>query len=107
MLPAVIKCIYKEKAAVLADILSPIVPDLKGDVSEAQYAAEKVEQWLFSLGVTQKLVDEGFSETDVEKLTYLAFNTPSLDGLLGIAPNMASEEVVSTIYKESLTPYNK
>ena len=107
LLPAVIKCIYKEKAAVLADILSPIVPDLKGDVSEAQYAAEKVEQWLFSLGVTQKLVDEGFSETDVEKLTYLAFNTPSLDGLLGIAPNMASEEVVSTIYKESLTPYNK
>ena len=107
LLPAVIKCIYKEKAAVLADILSPIVPELKGDVSEAQYAAEKVEQWLFSLGVTQKLVDEGFSEADVEKLTYLAFNTPSLDGLLGIAPNMASEEVVSTIYKESLTPYNK
>lgn len=107
LLPAVIKCIYKEKAAVLADILSPIVPDLKGDVSEAQYAAEKVEQWLFSLGVTQKLVDEGFSEADVEKLTYLAFNTPSLDGLLGIAPNIASEEVVATIYKESLTPYNK
>lgn len=107
LLPAVIKCIYKEKAAVLADILSPIVPDLKGDASEAQYAAEKVEQWLFSLGVTQKLTDEGFTDADVEKLTYLAFNTPSLDGLLGIAPNMASEDVVSTIYKESLMPYSK
>ncbi len=107
LLPAVIKCIYKEKAAVLADILSPIVPDLKGDASEAQYAAEKVEKWLFSLGVTQKLTDEGFTDADVEKLTYLAFNTPSLDGLLGIAPNMASEDVVSTIYKESLMPYSK
>jgi len=107
LLPAVIKAIYKEKAAVLADILSPIVPDLKGDVSEAQYAAEKVEEWLFGLGVTQKLADEGFNEADVEKLTYLAFNTPSLDGLLGIAPTYATEEAVATIYKESLTPYNK
>ena len=107
LLPAVVKCIYKEKGAVLADILSPIVPNLKGEESEAQYVAQKVEEWLFSLGVTQKLTDEGFSEADVEKLTYLAFNTPSLDGLLGIAPNIASEEVVSTIYKESLTPYNK
>lgn len=107
LLPAVIKSIYKEKAAVLADILSPIVPDLKGEASEAQYVAEKVEQWLFSLGVTQKLTDEGFCEADVEKLTYLAFNTPSLDGLLGIAPTSATEEAVATIYKESLTPYNK
>ena len=44
LLPAVIKYIYPEKGAVLADILSPIVPNLKGDASEAQYAAEKVEQ---------------------------------------------------------------
>ncbi len=107
LLPAVIKSIYKEKAAVLADILSPIVPDLKGEASEAQYVAEKVEEWLFGLGVTQKLTDEGFSDADVEKLTYLAFNTPSLDGLLGIAPTQATEEAVATIYKESLTPYNK
>lgn len=107
LLPAVIKYIYPEKGAVLADILSPIVPNLKGDASEAQYAAEKVEQWLFSLGINQKLKDEGFTQEDVGKLTYLAFNTPSLDGLLSIAPNSATKEIVAAIYTESLTPYQK
>jgi len=107
LLPAVIKYIYKEKGHVLADILSPIVPNLKGEPSEAQYAAEKVEEWLFGLGINQKLKDEGFSEDDVKKLTHLAFNTPSLDGLLSIAPNNATEDVVTAIYTESLTPYKK
>lgn len=105
LLPAVIKCIYPEKGHVLADILSPIVQNLTGEASEAQFAAEKVEEWLFGLGITQKLKDEGFTETDVEKLTYLAFNTPSLDGLLGIAPNEATQERVSAIYTDSLTAY--
>lgn len=105
LLPAVIKCIYPEKGHVLADILSPIVQNLTGEASEAQFAAEKVEEWLFGLGITQKLKDEGFTEADVEKLTYLAFNTPSLDGLLGIAPNEATQERVSAIYTDSLTAY--
>lgn len=107
LLPAVIKYIYKEKANTLADILSPITGELKGDASEAQYVAQKVEEWLFKIGITQKLTDEGFTKDDVEKLVHLAFNTPSLDGLLSIAPNNATQDVVSAIYKESLTPYNK
>ncbi len=107
LLPAVIKYIYAEKANVLADILSPIVAGLKGEASEAQYVADAVEKWLFELGITQKLSDEGFCENDVKKLTHLAFNTPSLDGLLSIAPNNATEEIVSAIYSESLTPYCK
>lgn len=107
LLPAVIKYIYKDKAHVLAEILSPIVPGLKGEASEAQQAAEKVEQWLFSLGVTQKLSDEGFSEADIENLVDLAFHTPSLDVLLSIAPNNATEDVVRAIYTESLKPYKK
>ena len=107
LLPAVVKYIYQEKANVLADILEPITGELKGEASEAQYAAEKVEQWLFGIGITQKLTDEGFSADDVEKLTNLAFTTPSLDGLLSIAPATATKETVSAIYTESLTPYNK
>lgn len=105
LLPAVIKYIYPEKGHVLADILSPIVQNLTGEASEAQFAAEKVEEWLLGLGINQKLKDEGFTEADVEKLTYLAFNTPSLDGLLSIAPNEATHERVSAIYTESLTAY--
>jgi alcohol dehydrogenase len=38
----------------------------------------------------------------VEKLTELAFATPSLDGLLGIAPTKATKEAVAVIYRKSL-----
>ena len=102
LLPAVVKAIYKDKSATLADILAPIVPDLKGTPDEAQKAAGGVYEWLKSVDVGQKLADEGFSESDVEKLTDLAFTTPSLDGLINIGPSGNSKELVRAIYQESL-----
>lgn len=107
LLPAVVKAIYPEKAATLADILEPIAPGLKGTPDEAEKAGQLVEKWLFSVGVTQKLKDDGFTESDVDKLVNLCFTTPSLDGLLSIAPNEATKERVKQIYEESMTPYNK
>lgn len=104
LLPSVIKTIYADKAATLADILEPIAPNLKGEKSEAQAAAVAVEKWLFEIGVKEKLSDMGYSETDVEKLTNLAFTTPSLAGLLAIAPNEATKERVRNIYQESMKP---
>ncbi len=98
LLPAVIKNIYPAKAETLQYILEPIVKD----TTDAQKTAEGVYEWLKSVDVPNKLKDEGFSEADVEKLTELAFTTPSLDGLLGIAPTKATKEAVSTIYRESL-----
>ena len=102
LLPAVVKTIYKDKAATLADILAPVVPDLKGTPDEAQKAADGVYAWLKSVDVGQKLEDEGFSASDVDKLTDLAFTTPSLDGLIGIGPSGNSRELVRNIYQESL-----
>jgi len=104
LLPAVIKTIYKDKANILADILSPIVPDLKGDASEAEKAAKGVQEWLKSVDVTEKLTDEGFKEEDVEKLVDLVYTTPSLSGLLDIAPSGNGRDVVETIYRDSLRP---
>ena len=104
LLPAVIKVIYKEKANILADILSPIVPGLKGEASEADRAAKGVQDWLVSVGVTEKLVDEGFSDTDVSRLVDLVYTTPSLGGLLDIAPTGNKREIVEEIYKNSLRP---
>lgn len=102
LLPAVVKAIYKDKGATLADILAPIVPDLKGMPDEAQKASDGVYEWLKSVDVGQKLEDEGFSASDVDKLTDLAFTTPSLDGLIGIGPSGNSKELVRNIYQESL-----
>lgn len=107
LLPAVIKAIYADKAATLADILEPIAPGLQGTPDEAEKAAKLVEKWLFDVGVTQKLADDGFCEGDVDKLVDLCFTTPSLDLLLSLAPNEATKDVVKTIYEESMTPYNK
>jgi len=98
LLPAVIKNIYSSKAETLQYILEPIVKD----TTDAQKTAEGVYEWLKSVDVPNKLKDEGFSEADVEKLTELAFTTPSLDGLLGIAPTKATKKAVSDIYRESL-----
>lgn len=107
LLPAVLKNIYPARPATLADVLAPIVPGLKGCGCEAETVAKGVEKWLFSVSSTHKLADEGFKAEDVDKLVELTFNTPSLDGLLAIAPTKATKEAVRAIYAESLTPYNK
>ena len=104
LLPAVIKTIYASKANILADILAPIVPGLKGDASEAEKAAKGVEKWLQSVDVTEKLTDEGFAEADVERLVNLVYTTPSLDGLLAIAPTGNGRDIVEKIYRDSLKP---
>ena len=102
LLPAVIRNIYAAKSETLAYILEPIVAGLKADTSDTEKAATGVYEWLKSVDVPNKLTDEGFSEADVKTLTDLAFTTPSLDGLLGIAPTKATKEAVETIYRESL-----
>ncbi len=102
LLPAVVKEIYAAKSGVLADILAPIVPGLAGKADEALAAAQGVEKWLAASGVPQKLADEGFAETDLDHLVELAFTTPSLGGLLSLAPTEADKAAVRRIYADSL-----
>ena len=102
ILPAVIRAIYPARPEVLAEVLAPIAPGLKGTADENEVAAEKVKTWLQSVGVTDTLTTLGFSENDVKKLVDLSFNTPSLDSLLGLAPVKATEELVKNIYTQSL-----
>ena len=107
LLPAVVKNIYPTKAKTLADVLKPLAPQLKGDPSEADTAACAVEKWLYSVGADHKLEDEGFTAEHVDKLVELAFTTPSLGGLLSIAPTAATKEAVRAIYEGSLKPCHK
>lgn len=102
LLPAVVDTMYDEKANILADILSPIVPGLKGEAGEGKKAAKGIENWLQSVGVPEKLTDEGFTEADVYRLVELVYTTPSLDGLIGIAPAGKDKETIRRIYKNSL-----
>ncbi len=104
LLPAVVKHIYHAVPEALSEVLSPIVPDLKGVPSEAEKAAVGVEEWLYRVGVPEKLEDVGFTENDVPKLVKLSKETPSLDLLLNLAPVEATEKVIESIYRDSLKP---
>ena len=102
LLPAVVKHIYPAKGAILADILAPLVPGLTGAPEEAHTAYIGLKQWLKAHGIKENLREEGFVDSDVARLTDLAFETPSLGLLLSMAPIEANRETVAAIYADSL-----
>jgi alcohol dehydrogenase len=101
ILPAVIRQVYPAKCRTLADVLEPIVPGLKGVPEETEKACQGVKQWLSDMGIVMGLANLGFKKEDVDKLTKLAFETPSLGLLLSLAPVEATEDVVRKIYSDS------
>jgi len=101
LLPAIIKTIYPASAAILADVLAPVVPGLTGCPEEAQKAADGMRAWLASVGIKETLADIGFTKADVPRLVQLAFDTPGLAGLMACAPVPYDEKVVEAIYVES------
>lgn len=104
LLPAVIGECYAARPDVLAHVLQPLAPGLNGEPEEAATAAKAVENWLFSLGVKQKLLDLGVQESDVEEFCNFIEQTPSLGLLLSVAPVMSSRQRVARIYTNSLRP---
>lgn len=103
LLPAVLHEIYKSRSHILADLYKPIVPDLTGEPTDAECEklVKGVKAWLESVTIKEKLHDLGFKKEDVDRLTELAFTTPSLGLLLDSAPTKATKEVVHRIYEES------
>ncbi len=101
IVPSVVKQIYPSSCKILADILSPILCGLKGEPGEADIVYEGLKNWLFEMGVKPGLSSIGFALTDIEKLTNLAFNTPSLKSLLSLAPVEATHSSVSKIYMDA------
>lgn len=100
LLPAVVKQVFDSRKNTLMDVFAPIFGDNKNITAEE--AAKLMKEWLVSVGVTMTLKDEGFTEADVDRLTELAFDTPSLGLLLGCSPVEATKEKVRAIYMESL-----
>lgn len=104
IVPAVVQESYPATSQVMAHILEPLVPGLKGTPDEAHKAAKGLETWLKSIGLPQKLEDEGFTEADIERLVHLAEHTPSLGLMLSVAPVPSSPERIASIYRQSLKP---
>ena len=102
ILPAVIKYIYPATAEILSEVLSPILPGLKAEAYEAEYVSNEIEKWLAGFGIVTRLTYIGITKQDVPKLVDLAFNTPSLDLLLSMAPIEADRNIVEAIYTDSI-----
>ncbi|KNY27972.1 iron-containing alcohol dehydrogenase [Pseudobacteroides cellulosolvens] len=102
IVPAVVRQIYSASCQTLADVLSPIIPDLKGTTDESDKVFVDLRNWIEKMGITPGLKNAGYSEKDIEHLTNLAFDTPGLASLLSLAPVEASRTVVSDIYTRSL-----
>jgi alcohol dehydrogenase class IV len=100
IVPAVVEAIYPASKDILDEVLEPITKGAEG----AEEVAKTLEKWIFSVGVTSKLEDEGFKGEDIPKLVKLVRETPSLDGLVSLAPVEGTDEVIERIYKRSLKP---
>lgn len=101
LLPSVVKNIYAAVPDVISEVLSPLAGELRGAPDGADKVKDYLKQWLRSVGVTQTLSNLGFTQYDIDKLTKLTFDTPSLGLLLSMAPIEASKELVKQIYQES------
>lgn len=106
ILPAVIEEIYDARPHVIDYILEPIISDecCSCGCAKAKTVAYDLEQWLFSVGVTSKLEDQGFGESDINELVNLVQTTPGLSGLVMLAPVDGSSDVIRRIYTKSLKP---
>jgi alcohol dehydrogenase class IV len=104
ILPAVVKQIYPALPEVLADLYRPIIPDLRGSPDEAYHAAKKLEEWIFSMGATEKLSDMGFAEEDLDELVKVTGESPMSRILLPLAPIAVDEKTTREIFRDSLHP---
>ena len=102
LLPAVVKYSHPAASERFAYIFEPIVKDASKANSDGVYLAREVEQWLYSVGINEKLSDIGFNEGDVNDLTDLVKATPSLDILLSLTPMESTDEGIKQIYRDSM-----
>ena len=106
LLPAVQLEMYPHVHEILTDIWSPILPkdrvwgqkgaDLE---QEAKEFAKITEEWIFEMGVKEKLADFEMFKDNLEKMTQMGFST-----LRHNSPLQETEEEVRRIYKNSMKP---
>lgn len=102
LLPSVLKKIYPHKPKTLAEVLSPIIPDLKGVKGEEFIIYDKIKSWISKFGIVNGLSNNGFNESQIGKLIDLVYLTPGLEGLVNLAPGNPERETIKEIYSLSM-----
>lgn len=101
LLPAVLRELYPAAPEILAELLSPIAPDLNGLPGEADAAVTIVRDWLTAIGQPTSLTAY-FTGADVPALTRMTLKSPFSKQLLPLAPIRVDEAVVQRIFQNSL-----
>ena len=104
LFPAVLNVTYKVLPEISAYLLSPIIPGLKGEPGEAEYAEKEIEKWFASIGVPDKLSDLGFTESDINRLVENAMTSPMTPMMAASSPVEVTRDLVRWIYERSLRP---
>lgn len=100
LMPAVIREIYHATPEVLADILSPVVPHLRGVPGEAELASEQLKKWLNSVGQSTSM-NGYFTDADVPELVRMTMGSSLGQVLLPVAPIRVDEKVIERIFRNS------
>ncbi|MEB3206560.1 MAG: iron-containing alcohol dehydrogenase [Vampirovibrionales bacterium] len=111
LLPAVLEACYDDASDTYAMLLEPLLRQHAGDECSkrsltALEVATRVERWLFSIGMSEKLISMGFFEEQIPHLVDLVHETPTLLPLVSLAPGKLQRSDLVAIYQRSLKPLN-
>lgn len=101
LLPAVLREIYPATPEILAELLHPIAPELKGCPGETDIAVERLRQWFASIGQPTSM-SAYFTGADVPALTRMTMKSCLAKTLLPLAPIRVDASVVERIFQHSL-----
>ncbi|MHC1712288.1 MAG: iron-containing alcohol dehydrogenase [Solidesulfovibrio sp.] len=101
LLPATIREIYPAVPEVLAEILAPIAPELRGIPGEGELAAAKIKEWFAAIGQPVKM-GAFFTGVDVPALGRMAMKSLLSKMLLPFAPIPVDADVMERIFQRSL-----
>ena len=101
LLPAVLAEIYPAAPEVLAELLRPIAPDLRGLPGEADLAVAKLRQWFACIGQPSGM-SAYFTGADVPALTRMVMKSCLAKTLLPLAPIRVDAAVVERIFQQAL-----
>lgn len=101
LMPAMVKEIYPAVPEAIADVLAPIVPDLKGIPAETNACVAGLKEWCASVGQKTEM-SEYFTEADIPALIKLTKSSSLSNVLLPLAPIPVTDQVIERIFRNSL-----
>ncbi|WP_428562400.1 MAG: iron-containing alcohol dehydrogenase [Solidesulfovibrio sp. DCME] len=101
LLPAVLREIYPAAPEILAELLAPIAPGLKGVPGEAAEAVEKLGEWLTAIGLAPRL-SVYFTGADVPALSRMTLRSSLARMLLPLAPVRVDAQLVERVFQRAL-----